>query len=254
MRFKNNDLSYTEMKVTKYTPEFKINFKLLETSGSNWISVGDRGPQTDRYVSTMTFRGRTDTIRSLVNELTLLRTNKKEIEIDEFQENMFGDNIDHSGVIKCVVGDFDKEISPVMNVQQIKVTFIATDLIKIGSAILPSLNCLSHKWSGYSEWNTIVNETYNRDNYFVDRGVQSDTYKFEGTYSLTIEENRDLISFWEQQRGDKFTITDGDFGTTRMFGGYLNEPTYDVIITNISYTRVSPTRRNTKISLVRANG
>ena len=248
MRFKNDSGSYTEMKITKYQPNVLINYKLIEASGGNYIPI-DRGFTTDRYASTMTFRGHKDTIRSLVNELTLLRNNGKQIEIDEFEENVFGDNVNHSGVINCVVEDFGTEMSPVMNVETITITFLPTDLLFVGTPTLPSLYCLSHKWEGYADWNTHVNETYTRSNYFVDR--VADTYTFKGTYSFSIEENKNMMAFHKSTRGQVFTIDEADWGVNKMFGGYITETTHDVIIIDMEYTRVSPTRRQTTISLVK---
>jgi hypothetical protein len=248
MRFKNNDNSYTDMKVRAYKPQILIDYKLIETSGGNFLSI-DRGVETDRYATTITFRGLKDAIRSLVNELTILRANGKQIIFDEFNEPLFGDNVDHSGIINCVIDEFGVEESVALNVEAVTITFLATDLSFLGTGALPELQCLAHESKGYADWSTRVNETYNRSNYFVDR--ESDIYVFEGTYSLSLEDNKNLLSFWKIQRGIKFTINEVDWGVERMFGGHIASSVHDVIVVDMDYSRVSPNRRNTKIELVK---
>lgn len=249
MRMKNNDGTYLELKITpSYKPNITINYDLVKLSNSGYHSI-DRGALTDRYSSTMTFRDTPEYIRELVSELTLLRDNNKSVLIDEFEENVFGDNVDYSGVIDCVVEKIDKETSPVFNVQTITITFLATDLSFIDNPIIPPLNCMNNDWAGYSEWNTHVNETYTRQNYFIDR--VADTYIFEGEYILSIEDNASLLSFWKTQRGSSFDINDGDFGTEFMFGPVAGNGTHKVIILDISYNRLSPIYRTTTIQLVK---
>lgn len=247
MQFKNHDLTYTEMNITEYKPNNSINYKLVGLSNGDYTSI-DRGLSTDRYSSTLTFRGRKEDIRNLVDKLTELRNNSKEVEISEFQVNIFGDNVDHSGTIKCLVHTFGKEESPNKNIQTIKITFLPTDLIfKLGSEI-PSLNCLSSKWSGYSDWNAHTVETYT-NNYFVDR--EADTFVFEGTYNLSVEDNSDLLNNWRLIRGNRFTINESDFGTERMFGGSTTDTTHNVIFLDVSYDNLGPVRRLTTIKLVK---
>jgi len=249
MRLKKNDDSYLDLKITNYEQNIRINYKLVETSGSNILSI-DRGALTDRYSSTVIFRGHKDYIREIVSEITLLRTNGKELVLDQFNENIFGDNVDYSGAINCLVDSFGKENSPTLNIQSIELVLLPTNLTFVGTSQLPtSLNCLYSKWEGYSDWNAHVNETYTRNNYFVDR--EADTYVFEGDYSLTIDENTNLLSFWKQQRGDAFTINDGDFGTSNMFGPVAGTGAHSVIILNIEYDRFGPVMRSTTIKLVK---
>ena len=249
MRLKKNDDSYLELKSNDYKQDILINYKLVEASGNNFISV-DRGVLTHRYSSTITFRQQKDIIREIVREITLLRTNGKEVILDEFDENIFGDNIDHSGSISCVVNMFGKETSPALNVQTIELTFLPIDLSFVGTTELPaSLSCLNHKWKGYSDWNTHINETYNRSNYFIDR--EADTFTFEGDYILTIEDNQNLLTFWKTQRGSSFIIDDGDFGTEYMFGEDAGTGQHTVIITDVSYSRFSPISRLVTIKLVK---
>lgn len=248
MRFKKNDDTYFELDIHSYTPEININYNLVQMSGGNFISV-DRGVSTDRYASTIDFYTNKEYIKDLVSELTILRDNGKEVIFDQFSEHIFGDNVDHSPAISCVIGDFGEEKVEDLNAKKISITFIPTNLTFTGDETLPSLTCVDYKWQGFADWNTHVNETYNRSNYFVDH--KADSYVFEGTYLLTLEENVSLLSYWKTQRGQKFTINDGDFGVTNMFGSYLNDATYDVIIKDINYVRVSPTLRNTTITLLK---
>jgi hypothetical protein len=198
----------------------------------------------------MTFRGSKSYIRDLVAELTTLRRSNKEVIIDQFEENVFGDNIDHTGSISCLVGNLQEETSPALNVQQIVVDFLATDVLTVGDTGIPtSIICLNTSWKGYSVWNTHINETYNRNNYFVDR--EEDTFEFEGMYVFNIEDNQKILNYWKTQRGLAFTINDGDWGTDFMFGPDAGNTTHDVIINDISYSRFSATHRKVTIQLIK---
>jgi hypothetical protein len=51
-----------------------------------------------------------------------------------------------------------------------------------------------------------------------------------------------------------FTIDDGDFGITGMFGPNVNALTHEVVIDNIEYSDFSPTQRMATIRLFRVGG
>jgi hypothetical protein len=249
MRFKQSDDNYYEIKPIRYEQSILINYKLVELSSRKLISI-DRGSNTDRYASTITFRGTKVYIRGLIEELTLLRRSKKQVLIDEFDVRVFGENIDHTGTISCVVSNLGKETSPTMNVQEVVVEFLSTDTTTIGGTGIPtSIMCLNSAWSGYSTWNTNVVETYNRDNYFVDNSV--DRYEFSGTYTMSLSDTQEILNYWKTQRGVSFTITDGDWGTGYMFGIDAGNGIHDVIIQNITYTRISPIMRSVNIKMIK---
>ena len=248
MRFKKNDNSVYNLRVVEATQEIDINYKLVKLSNANYTAI-DRGPSTDRYASTFTIEGKTDYINDLVQELTLLRNAGKDVIIDQFEEPVFGDDVDHSIAIACVVEKLAEQKTPVLNKQIIMITFLTTDLSFIGTPSIPILNCLQHNWEGYGEWNAHVNETYNRSNFFVDN--EADTYVFEGTYSLSFEDNKSLLSFQKHQRGDDFIINEADWDVEQMFGGFITDGQHTVKLLEINYSRISPVRRDATIKLVK---
>jgi len=249
MRFKKHDGTYFELKVKETKPSFLINFELLPTSSGEFISI-DRGVSTDRYSAVFSFTQPKAYIEELITELKLLRDNKEEVIIDDFDEPVFAENINHQVPIKCLVYKMGRQEGTDLQVQNLDIEFLATDIVYDGSATIPpTINCVSTSYKGYSIWNTHINESYNRDNWFIDR--EADTFEFEGEYFFTVEENQSLLNFWKNQRGESFNINDGDFGTSFMFGASAGNGVHKVIITDISYKYISPLHRQTLIKLVK---
>lgn len=232
-------------------PDFNINYALIIKSDKKVRSI-DRGASTDRYASEMVFRGKSDTIDALYHQLQLLRDASEEVVLSDFEDAYFGDHIDHSNAINCVVYKIEKLDSPVLRVKTFKIVFLGTDVQLIGTPQLPSLTCLDAQWYGYNEWNTSVNETYDRNNYFVDR--EADLHLFKGTYHISKDENMDLFRYYSEQRGTEFTVDDGSFGINGMFGPNVTSDTHDVVFKAISYKAISPTLREVTIELIRNSG
>lgn len=249
MRFKKNDDSYFELTAISYKPSILINFELVELSNSKFSSI-DRGVLTDRYSTVLSFSNKTEYINSLISELNLLRDNLKPVLIDMFDERVFGDNVDHSGVVSCVINSLTPQASETINTQSVDIGFLPSAITYTGGSGIPAeVDCLQGGWKGYSRWKTHINETYQRDNYFVDR--EADVLVFEGSYIFTVDQNAEAFNFWKTQRGEPFSIEDGDFGVDNMFGSDGGNGTHIVIITNITYENISPTKRQTKIELVK---
>lgn len=249
MRFKKSDNSYFELDSIGYRQNILIDYELIELSNANFSSI-DRGEQVDKYKTELSFDSENSYITELLQELYLLRLNQKEVLIDQFEERVFGDHIDHSGVIYCVVDGITPEQNETLNTSSTKITFNSTGVSYVsGGGIPESINCLQSGFKGFSIWNTKVNEAYNGDNYQVDR--EADTYIFDGSYIFSEDENASMFNFWRTQRGEPFIINDTDFGTSLMFGANGGNTTHKVIITNIEYEKISPIFRQTKIELVK---
>ena len=248
MRFKKDDGSYFELLVNASAHSIDIKYNLRKLDNGKYIARNNF-PKRDKYSATLEIRAEAGYITSLVTELTLLRKNNKEVILDQMEENIFGDNIDHTGEIACVLPFFGNQESPAMNVQSINITFLPTELVFTPEATLPNLSCANEQWTGFAEWKATTNQSLNSFNYFVDR--EADSYEFTGEYMLSLEENKNLLGFWKTQRGVPFLINDGDWGVYKMFGGYINTAQHQVIIKAVEYERVSPVLRKTKITLVR---
>lgn len=229
-----------------------INYKLKRISSGNFVSI-DRGANTDRYSTTLKFSGSLEYINSLIVVLTDLRTAKKEVVMGGIPDNVgiFGDHISYGGEQRMVVSKFGKLKSPQHNYYTFSVEFLATNLSYYGTPVVPSsMHCLQSDFSTETMWNTVVNETYNRDNYFIDK--VTDLYTFKGKYNLSVADNRDLYAWWESRRGSVTQVTESAFGVTNMFGPlFEGTTTFNVIIKNITYDVISPLRRITKIELIK---
>jgi hypothetical protein len=238
-----------EIKAKSYSPDITVNFKLIETSSRKLVSI-DRGSNTDRYAATLTVYGEPTYIGDFIRAITLLRTNGKSVVTNSPEVRLFGDNVDHSVSIDTLVYTMGKQKTVNRNVMSVDITFLASDLTFLSGALLPTdLQCLQTSWMGYAEWNTHIAETYNRNNYFVDR--DADRYIFKGSYIMDIEQNKNLMNYWKTQRGASFTTNDAQWGTTEMFGAEIGTGTHDVIMINLDYVNISPTHRKVTVELVR---
>lgn len=251
MRIKTTTNSFIDVKIIENELDILINYNLLELSSNNYVSI-DRGVSTDRYSSTMKFTGKKAYIDSIIKELHLLRNAKLPILIDRCDESFFGDHINHSGILDVTLTSIGKQQSNNFNVFEVDVTFILNNPIyNIGYDLPNSLHCLQHKWSGYSDWDIHVNETYNRQNYFVDRTC--DKYEFIGTYVLSNIENSNLLNYWKYQRGKSFNIDESQFGVVDMFGATAISTQHNVIIRDITYKRISSKHREVTIKLIKVS-
>jgi hypothetical protein len=172
--------------------------------------------------------------------------------LQDFGDNYFGDHVSELVPYSTVVYEIEPLESPTENVKEIEVTFMLTSPSYVGTSQIPSMECLEAGWSGYNEWNFTVNQTYERSNYFVDK--EKDKFVFQGTYRLSKEANRDLYTFWKDQRGEEFTITDGDWGVGNMFGPNATSSTHDVVIESMDYNPIGPTLREVTVTLIRNDG
>lgn len=246
-----------EFNITPLTaePNYEINYNLIEKSDKKVISI-DRGNQTDRYACTMVFRESIEKINELYKLLNDLRINGSDVILGNLPDNYFGDHIGTQRSFNCVVYDIKELKSPVMNVKEVEVTFLTTSITDadyIGTAELPALDCLEAGYATYNNWNTTVNETYNRNNYFADK--ETDKFVFQGKYRLSKEANTNLQRYWaETQRGSEFTIVDGDWGVDGMFGPNADTYQHDVVIEGIKYEPIGPSLRDVEITLIRNSG
>lgn len=229
-------------------PLFSVKYTLKQLSNGKVVSVGDRGYSTDRFETDLSIRLEKELAEGFIFEVNALREAQKELVLSDFQFPVFGDNVDHSGNISCVVGKMGLEESPEFNLKTINIRLIPTDLQFINGS-LPVLACLEHDYTSTAEWKTGVNETYNRGNYFVDR--VGDTYVFSGYYLLEGNETGQLIEFWRQQRGEVLTVDESGFGVVKMFGATIAETSHNVIIKDINYSIHSNTKRSVNIQLIK---
>ena len=249
MYFIKDDGNQFEIRASSYEQNILINYKLVPTDSMNFISI-DRGVATDRYETRLEFTQPEAYIHDLLDELQALRVANKQIVMGDFPERIFGDNIDHSTTIDCVLYDMGEEADAGKGVRSIWIKFLMTDPQYIGIPQLPdAIKCIQAGYKAYSIWNTHVVETYNRENYFVDK--ETDTTLFNAEYVLCDDENADLLRFWNTQRGTPFTVSDTDFGTTYMFGANGGTGNHLVIINKIEYKYISPKIRQTEIELVK---
>jgi len=242
---------YIDVKVIDFDKSILINYNLIENSARQLLSI-DRGASSDRYECTFTFRGKQSYIDLIIQTLTDLRAANLPVELTECNESFFGENIDYTLPIDCVVTNFGKSSSPNFNVFDLTVTLLAdtNTLSFIGTPNLPlRLRCLQNSFEAYSDWNTTVNETYFRSAYFVDS--EEDTYTFTGDYIVNNTDLQNILAFHKTIRGNNFATNDIQFGVPKMFGPTVSETSHVVVIKEITYSRMSAIVYKVTITLVR---
>ena len=125
MKITTNAGSYLDVKVIDYSPSILINYELIETSSRKLKSV-DRGSSSDRYECKFTFRGKADYIQSIIVTLNELRDNNKQIVLTDIDEKFFGEHVNHTIPINCVVSKMGDVSSPVFNIYTVDITLLST--------------------------------------------------------------------------------------------------------------------------------
>jgi len=241
------------VKVLDYTPNILINYELVETTSQKLRSI-DRGLQSDSYSCEFIFRGKKTYIQSIVDCFQELRLAKLPVLLTELEEPYFGFNVLSTGTMRGVVLEMGKVTSPMLNVQELSVKIVldTNTLSFIGEPILPSsLRCLQSKWEGYNEWNALVNQTYFRSLYFVDR--RSDRFVFTGTYSMNNTDLQNILAFQKYIRGAEFIAQESTWGTPYMFGYSTDDTNHSVVLQSLSYDRISAIRSLVTITLIKVD-
>jgi hypothetical protein len=254
MKLLCDDDTYLDITPNDAKHKILVNYELVMKSDKKFFSI-DRGEQTARYECEFTFRRDNDTIDNIYKQLQLLREASKPIVLSDMTENYFGDNVDHSGSISCVVTKISPLSSATKSTRVLKVTLLATDLSFIGVAQVGNgFKCLGYEWEGFNQWDFQVNETYFRNNYFVD--YEKDLFLFTGTYMVSKADMRNLLAWHKLFRGSEYYTSSEQWGVLNgsMFGP--NCPTIDnhVIISDMKYEILSPNLRRVEIELFRNRG
>ncbi len=235
-------------KARSYSQVMDINYELVRLSSRKYMSI-DRGSATDSYGSVIHIEDSNDYIVELLEAIELLRVNNTPVVIGDFQENIFGEHIDHTGTIECYVLGITAIKNTSLIVGSLDITLKATGVSYIGNSTIPIMKCLQSSYEQTEDRNLVTNVSYNQDVFQVDHEV--DTFIFKGTYILSNDQTRDLFAFYRSQRGSPFSIDESNLGITRMFGPNTNTGTHSVIIWDMSYEYVSPVTKKITIELIK---
>ncbi len=242
--------SWEEIKINDFKHSILIDYELEESTSRKLISF-DRGSNSDRYGTKLFFRKDTATVKDLFTIFDDLRESNIPISLRGFEERVFGDHLDYSGTITCILDtdSMDIQESPAFNVLTFSVILVAVEYnIVLGTPSLPNLNCLQVNWTGGHRSDINTQMTYGGSFYSTDSS--SDMVEFKGSYLLDIEANERLYKYWVKQRGISFNTTSTAFGAVDMFGEKYGE-NHNVVIKSIEYKRASPILRQVTIVLRR---
>lgn len=245
MRFKNHDGTYTELKAYDYKQKHDYSFYLTEMSDGSFIPTHR---EYALFTTTLLVKGHRSTIDNILIQLNTLRANNDEVVLDQFEERVFGDNINHGVEIKCIIGNIDEKGSNFLNRYELEITLYPTDVFPIGQTGIPNgLKCLRHTWTGRTEWDFTTHRTYSGNNFFTNNG--GDIRSFKGEYMLTMDDNAMLLNWFKANSGNIVSINEEDFGVTNMFGALGGSGSHLVTIKNIDYTRTDAMHRVVTIEL-----
>ncbi len=249
MEIQRNDGVWEEIKLNDYKTKMSIDYKLEETTSRKYISF-DRGMSSDKYACELVFRKDHATIENLITIFVDLREANKAILLRGFEEDIFGDHIDHSGTITCVLetNGMDIQNAPVFNVMEFSVEVIAVDYPFVDRSAKPSLTCLQSNWKGGRDFNVKTQMTYGGS--FYTTNSMSDHAEFKGSYIISNVNCARLLAYWVWQRGREFVTTSQEWGTDKMFGVSLGD-THQIVIKSVDIERISPILRQVTITLYR---
>jgi len=127
MNITKNNGSKLFVKVRDYEPSIMINYELIALSSGKLISI-DRGQATDKYSSKLIFSGTKTDMYAIITALQDLRNNNKEVILTEIDDSFFGEHVDHTVPIKCVINTISDMVSPKLNLFTFDISLITTDL------------------------------------------------------------------------------------------------------------------------------
>jgi len=250
MKIRNPDgITYTDVNVVTYTPNILINYEFVELSNQHKSSI-DRGMETDRYLTQFVFSGDKQYINDLYILFENLRSKQLPVILSEMEDHYFAENVDHSIPISTVVFEITPHKSPTFRSFEFSVSLLADTetLAFIGTSAIPSgIKCLQHGYDAYNVWNTLVNESYNRNTWFVD--YEADSYSFIGEYYLLKNEMRDILAWHKAVRGNEISIIESDFGVSGMFGPSISATNHTIVIEKLEYESTSSNLKRATITL-----
>jgi hypothetical protein len=241
-----------ELKAVSYKQDYRINYSLTEQSDTKYYS-DDRGPNTDRFSTTLEFGGKEQYVIDLIKEVNLLRDAKLPIVLNDIPEPIFGALINHSTPIEAVITSVGSEIHPSFGITKVSITLLANNdtLIFNTSEELPDM-CLRNKYNTNQSWNIIVTESYDREVYYSDH--EADSYGFDGFYILNVDDLSQLLTLWRNSiRGNEFIFDEAVWSNSKpMFGGKLSDIiTHKGVIEAITYEKMSVNLFNVNVKVLR---
>jgi hypothetical protein len=251
MYYKDVNNNNKDLLVASYDQKIDIGYELGDLSNGKVISF-DRGYLSDVYSTVFEFDGTFAYIESLWADLMALRVAGTPLVLGDVADGIFGDNIDTSNEIKCVIDDIT-EIKARTNTTKAFTLNLLLDspVFTVPVGIPSDLDCIQTEWVGYNRWKTHVVQAYFGNKHFVDR--EADTYVFTGRYILNKHDNAMLHNYWRQQRGNVIHINESDWGTSLMFGPDNPSTSHDVIITNMQYNNYAIETRDLTIELLKVD-
>jgi hypothetical protein len=201
-------------RVYSVTPAVKLQYKLVERDNGTAITI-DRGVNSDMYESTFTIIGETADVEEV--QLSINRNTHINISSINSDEAIFGDNVNYSGVISCVVIEISQLKQRLKGTSEITLTIRAerSNITFIGQAVLPQIKCVSTGYWTKTTLGQTINDSYTGINNISDS--VKDVYECELQSVLNFDDAQKLQEWYRLQRGREFTMLEADWGVDKPF-------------------------------------
>jgi hypothetical protein len=195
------------VKVLKdFTPRTKLAITWVKCSDGSYVGA-DRGATSDVYESQIRVYGHMTDINNLVDALQQNRAaGDNELTLDWFasDEHIFGEDVDHSGSITATVLDFGTIKQGSWGGFGVSMRLRALSPSLIGTATLPTLQYLDH---GYEADSSVsVNKIDTMVGSYAYQDHLADAGTFQGVFSLSVTDMRNLRAYLRTVRGSSFTV------------------------------------------------
>lgn len=216
-----NGVSPFEIKVNDYEVDQNLAVRWYDMSNGNKNAI-DRGMNSDTYQCTVTTFGTENYINAILTAFDVAIESDGKLQAWDFAENeqLFGENIDHSS-IECSV--IDIKTREANSFKGFKLTFALKNLspsFNAGDPFEPfdfSDKCIQYKYKGYRSYNIKYLESEYQsiyENYFE----QGDSGIFEGIFTLTNQELIDLLEYYRLNRINATVSLSSLYGVSYPFG------------------------------------
>lgn len=191
-----------------FKPNTRLALTWTEASDGTYIAT-DRGFASDTYDTDIKVYGYLSDINNLVDAIQQNRAaNSNVITLSwlHSDEHIFGEDVDHTTNINAVVLDYGVITQGSWGGFGVALKLRALSPALIGTSSLPTLKYLSYGYIADSSVTVNKYDTYGGTYAYADR--LADAGRFEGVFTFSIVDMRNLRAYLRSTRGASFTVTD----------------------------------------------
>jgi hypothetical protein len=210
-----------------------LSLSYSQLSNGNYVAI-DRSTSADIYECDITTYGRESYIGNIIVGLDSIRNGNGLCQLSGFalNEKIFGENVDYSSPLSCVVTDYKLRENNSLNVYKLQLSLRLLSPTFDATPELPDFHstCLGTGFKSDINRALVHNDTYYGDYYLSDKKMDSGI--FEGKFNLTSSQLANLREYIRVYR-DNIVIVSKLNGVNYMFGPSGGDFPHNVKIINI---------------------